>query len=496
MRTISGRLFATVVVMLAVVAAGAGILYSGVARSLYIKEQCRIMEEVYSLLLEQDIAELCKRENRRKKVVDEDELEEQSGSFLEPYENSNLRFRIRDGEFRILYATNKFLQNNSDSLEQEQISTKKAKYEENARAKYEENVGGGRVVLRGIDVEDGETYYVMITQSSYVVNRSTAYARRVLYIVIAVILLLGSICVRILARSIGRPVEDAVRVARKIADKDFSEKLEEHTEYQELNELGKSINEMSGQLQSYIRDLETYNQLLQEDNQRRADLERHRKQFVNNVSHELKTPLAIISGQTELLSISQDARKRQEYCRSAIEEIERMNDMISSMLQIFSVEEGFEHLPMQRMELGETVRAAFEEFAPLFEKKQIRASLSGECECPIQGNPENIRRAVNNYLINAYRYAPAGGTVRVLTGINGKYAIFSVYNDGEQVAAEDVEKIWDSFYQGSRAGRTGEEGTGLGLYIVKSIVAQHGGVCGLENQADGVEFWFGIPLDA
>lgn len=493
MRTISGRLFAVVVVLLAAVSAGVGILYSSVTRSLYIKEQCRIMEEVYNLLLEQDISALCESENRGKTVVGEDELEEQSGSFLEPYENSNLRFRIRDENFHLLYATNKSLETGSEDAGQDEIQRRIAKYEENARAKYEKK--GGRVVLRGAHVQGDDTFYIMITQSSYVVNRSTDYGRRVLFLVIAVILTLGTVCVRILAASIGRPVENAVRVAQKIADKDFSEKLEEHTKYRELNELGESINEMARQIQSYIRDLETYNQLLQEDNQRRAELEHHRKQFVNNVSHELKTPLAIISGQLELLSLSRDEQKRQDYCRSAMEEIERMNDMVSSMLQIFAVEEGLERLPMERMELGRTAEAAFEEFAPLFTRKQIQAEFQKTQDCMICGNPENIRRAVNNFLMNAYRYTPTGGRVKVSVDQNGRYAILSVYNNGGRVAEKDVVRIWDSFYQGSGIGRQSEEGTGLGLYLVKNIVAQHGGVCGLENQEDGVEFWFGIPLE-
>ena len=132
MRTISGRLFIIAVVLLAAVSAGVGILYSGVTRQLYIKEQCRIMEEVYGLLLKEDLAALCEKENQIKSIAGEDEWEEQSGSFLEPYENNNLRFRIRDKEFRLLYASNKTLQSTGDQTEPEQIRRRIARYEENA----------------------------------------------------------------------------------------------------------------------------------------------------------------------------------------------------------------------------------------------------------------------------------------------------------------------------------------------------------------------------
>ena len=493
MKTISGRLIVILVLLLTAVSGGVGVLYSAVTRNFYIHEQCRMLDEVYARLLDEDIPALCETENRIKGMAAEDEWEETTDSLLEPYENNNLRFRIRDEEFKLLYATNKSAQTGVNTLDQEQTQRRIAQYEQNAKAKYENRETGGRVVLRGICVQGDALFYILITQSSFVINRSTAYARSVLFLVIIAFLVFGTVCVHMVAKGIGRPVANAARVARKIADKDFSEKVSETTKYHELNELGESINEMSNQIQSYVRDLETYNRLLQEDNQRRAELEQHRKRFVNNVSHELKTPLAIISGQMELLSMAQDAQKRQQYCDSAMEEVGKMNEMISSMLQTFSVEEGIEELPMERTELGEVAERALQDFMPLFEKKKAKAELARTPDCFVNGNPESLRRAVNNFLMNAYRYAPEGGHVQVSVGQNGKYVILSVYNDGEQIAEKDVSRIWDSFYKGDLIDGKNGGGTGLGLYIVKSIVSQHGGVCGVENREHRVEFWFGIP---
>ena len=493
MKTISGRLLVILVLLLTAVSGGIGILYSSVSRHLYIQEQCRMLNEVYGLLLDEDIPALCEEENRIKGMAAEDEWEESSDSLLEPYENNNLRFRIRDEEFNLLYATNKSEHTSTSSHDPELTEQWIAKYRKDAEAEYEKIKTGGRVVLRGIHEQDGHKFYIMVTQSSGAIDRSTAYARRVLLLVIAVFLIFGTICVHMLAKGIGRSVGNAARVAKKIAEKDFSEKVSETTKYQELNELGESINEMSDQIQSYVRDLETYNRLLQQDNQRRAELEQHRKRFVNNVSHELKTPLAIISGQAEMLSITQDAEKRQQYCDSVTEEVRRMSEMVSSMLQTFSVEEAIEEQPMQPLKLDQIADGAVRDFSALFAKKQVRLELQSLPDCMVKGNPENLRRAVNNFLMNAYRYAPEDSVVRVSVGRNGRYVIFSVYNEGEKVAEEDIDKLWDSFYQGSSVGRRNEGGTGLGLYIVKSIVAQHGGECGLENKEKGVEFWFGIP---
>ncbi|MDO4323907.1 MAG: HAMP domain-containing sensor histidine kinase [Lachnospiraceae bacterium] len=494
MSTISRRLFVQVVLLLALVSGGVGILYSYGTRRLYISEQCKMLEAVYAILLEEDIPELCRNENLMKDEAEEDEWEEISDGLLERYENDNLRFRIRDENFDLLYATNKTSQAQDSSSNPEYNQKKMQRYSEEPEAIYEQNGSGGRVVLRGKHVWEGMTYYIIITESTSLINRSTVYAQKVLLLVVAAFLILGTLSVRIISRGIGRPVEEAARITRKIANKDFSEHVEEKTKYRELNELGDGINMMSQQIQNYIQDLENFNRLLQQDNVRRAELEEHRKRFVNNVSHELKTPLAIISGQVELLPMISDTDKREQYCSSIMEEIRRMSDMINSMLQIFSVEQGLENVPMQSIALEDIARNVLEDFQPLFARKQIHTELKADGRLQVQGNEENIRRAMNNFLMNAYRYAPEKSKVNVSVTENGGYVIYSVYNDGQQIEEKDLKRIWDSFYQGNAISHgSGVQGTGLGLYIVKSIVAQHGGVCGVENKAGGVEFWFGIP---
>ncbi len=494
MSTISRRLFVQIVLLLTLVSGGVGLLYAYGTRSLYISEQCRTLEEVYELLLQEDIPELCMNENRMKDEAGEDEWEELSPGLLEQYENDNLRFRIRDESFELLYATNKTALAKDNNSSPDSNYQKMQRYAEDPEAVYEQNGSGGRVVLRGKHVWEGKTYYIFITESTSLINRSTAYAQKVLLLVLTAFLIFGAILVRILSRGIGKPVEEAARIARKIANKDFSERVEAISKYRELNELGDSINMMSQQIQSYIQDLETFNSCLQQDNVRRTELEQHRKRFVNNVSHELKTPLAIISGQVEFLPMISDAQKREEYCASVMEEIHRMSDMLGSMLQIFSVEQGLEDVPMQRISLGDIARSVLKDFQALFAKKQIQAELTADGTFEAQGNEENIRRAMNNYLMNAYRYAPEKSHVKVSVTESGEYIICSVYNDGQKIEEKDMDKIWDSFYQGNAfSSGCGVQGTGLGLYIVKSIVTQHGGVCGVENKENGVEFWFGIP---
>ena len=494
MKTISGRLFLTLILLLSVITGGAGILYSVTTRNMYLNEQCKAVEQAYEEIRRQNIELLCKSGNQRKERAEEDELKEQSGDGLVPYENDNMRFRIRGERFELLYATSKLAQTNG-SMDPQQREQWMQKYQEDASAVYEDTGETGRVVLRGKCIQHGRTYYIMITESTSLIDRTTQSVKQVLVLVIVLLLIFGAFVVRWLSQSIGRPVANAVRVAGKIANKDFSERLEEKTSYQELDELGGSINEMSSQIQSYIQDLEAYNRMLEQDNERRIELEKHRKQFVNNVSHELKTPLAIISSQAELIPMIRDEGKRQEYCDSVMDETRKMSQMIQSMLQIFAVEQGLEDVPMVPVDLAKAAEETTAEFHGAFEKKRFQVLQEIQKDCVVIGNAENIRRAMSNFLMNAWRYAPEYGKINISVKKEKGNAVFTVYNQGQPIEEKDRNRIWDSFYQGSSSeAGSHQEGTGLGLYIVKSIVSQHGGLCSVENKEGGVEFGFHIPL--
>lgn len=495
MKSISSRLFASLVLVLVLIAGGAGAIYSTAARMMYLNDQCRTLEQAYAKIQEQDLAVLCQNANQRKEQAEEDELKEQDGTGLMIYENENLRFRIRDENFELLYATGKQARPKESRQDTKQLAKLMENYQENARAQYEAAGETGRVILRGKCSQDGKTYYIMITESTSLIDRSTHSVQQVLMLVLFLLLIFGALIAHYLAQGIGRPIANAVRIADKIAHQDFSEQMEEKTSYREFDELGGSINQMSRQIQDSIQELTAYNQMLECENERRIRLEKHRKQFVDNVSHELKTPLAIISSQAELIPMIKDEAKRQEYCDSVMEETRKMSQMIQSMLQIFAVEQGLEDIQMEQVDVSKEAEQVAETFEAAFKKKQFQVELELQNGCLINGNAENIRRAMSNFLMNAWRYAPEYSKIRIAVQKEKGDAVFTVYNEGTPITEAEQDKIWDSFYQGSISDQENQqEGTGLGLYIVKSIISQHDGSCSVENKEKGVEFAFRIPL--
>ncbi|HIR27388.1 MAG TPA: HAMP domain-containing histidine kinase [Candidatus Choladousia intestinigallinarum] len=495
MKTIRVKLFFSVILLLTVAVCGIGLLYTVCNRELYIAGQCDYVDEAYQELVKQDLEELCRIGNQQKEVAAEEENPPAADRFLEGYENENLRFRIRDSSFSLLYDTYKSAAAREENYTQEEKNFRIKRYQENDTASYEKVNGNGRIMLRSRVEQNGKTYYVMILESTLLIDESISYANRVLVLVLLLFISIGGLAVNFLAKRISRPVTEVSRIARMIAGQDFSERASVKTGYRELDELGTSVNLMSSQLQKSIEDMKNYNEMLQKEIARRTELENHRKQFVNNVSHELKTPLAIISSQMEMIPLIRDEKKRQEYCGSVVEEVNRMNQMLHSMLTIFSAEQGIEDMAMEEVNVSRIAAKELEDFGPLFARRKLILSAEIQKERKAWGNGELLRRAVDNYLMNASRHTVSGGSVQVSLSQEGEKLRFSVYNDGEKISLKDQSKIWDSFYQGSVLdGKSQGEGTGLGLYIVKSVVAQHDGRCGVENREKGVEFWFEIPV--
>ena len=252
----------------------------------------------------------------------------------------------------------------------------------------------------------------MILESTLLIDESISYANKILILVLLLFISIGGLAVNFLAKRISRPVTEVSRIARMIAGQDFSERASVKSGYRELDELGKSVNLMSSQLQEAIQDMKSYNERLQKEIDRRTELENHRKQFVNNVSHELKTPLAIISSQMEMIPLIRDEKKRQEYCNSVVEEVKRMNQMLHSMLTIFSAEQGIEDMEMDKVDFSRLVEKELEDFEPLFARRKLRLSSEIEDGRTVWGNEELLRRAADNYLMNASRHTVSGGRIQ------------------------------------------------------------------------------------
>lgn len=248
-----------------------------------------------------------------------------------------------------------------------------------------------------------------------------------------------------------------------------------------IHELKKDINQLNTAL-DYAR-----------------DAEENRRLMVSNITHELKTPLAVIHGYAEGLKEGIAADKRDHYLDVILEEAQRMDGMVLEMLDLSRLEAGKVRLATDRFSLLALTKRVVDKMSLLVEEKELTVEYARVQDCDITADEGRIAQAVTNLVSNAIKYSPRGGTVSVSVTREKNQAMFSIENQSEPLSEEALAKIWDSFYRTDKS-RT-EKGTGLGLPITKAIIELHGGTCHVSNTTvcqdgntiTGVEFKFYLP---
>lgn len=428
-------------------------------------------------------------------IKENDEENEQITNYFTAYEEENFKFIIADSEFQPLYYTDPPRKEKVESKVYRLIEKRASQFKEEGESEVEIRDREGeirKISLSGAVNQNGKKYYVYISEMTYIAEKNVSYAKSLLLMSLAVAVIIGSIIFYFLAKKITEPIVEIDKVANAVAAKDFKIKARENMPYLELERLAKSINVMSSQIQEYIEKLENYNKALVKENEFKTEMEAMRKQFVNNVSHELKTPLTVISSQVEMLSYIKEDSEKEYYYNSIIEEVNEMSEMISSMLTIFSMEHGLEKMELTSVNLSKIVSKMMERYEIMLHQKGINCEKQIEEDMFVLANEKYIGQVITNYIMNAYKHTKQDKCIKISVTSNDNMVEVCVYNDGENIRQEEMDKIWNSFYQGT--GKSKEEGqfrgTGLGLYIVKNIIKFHNGQCGIRNKDHGVEFYF------
>lgn len=459
--------------LLAVVG-GAILFYLFFAEDYYVLRKGKVMNTAFESIRQFDLAYL---QPENEQVIQA--LEEESFSVL-----------ICDETFQIVYSSK--ISDDKTAVE-EQVVGQKTRYLADAEASYEEELTGKPISLYGLITQNDQDFYVYITEYTRIMRRAIAYVNNFLADVLLLLMVLGSIFAYFLAGWIVRPVLDIQKVANKMAQNDFSVRIADKQPKNEVGELAGDINRMAEKIQRNVNDLNNYNYLLLRQNRDMAEFEEMRKKLVSNITHQLKTPLAIISSQVELLQYEYDASKKEYYFSSIMEEIDKMSVLISSILQKSRLEHQIQNSVLRRTDLSALMRKLLPKYENWFSAGKIWFSSQIEPDCIAWVDELQIEQAVNNYMMNAKRHTKAGGEVKLLLEAQEEDCCISVYNDGACLPAEEMKRIWIDFYQSGKQRADSNTEIGLGLYIVQDIMHQHKGSCGVLNRENGVEFWLKIP---
>lgn len=339
----------------------------------------------------------------------------------------------------------------------------------------------------------GETISVEMFLPTASIENSVRFFTNSNAIISLLIIIVGIIISTRIAKSITRPIEKVEKISYNLANLEFDEYILEESSTKEVESLAKSINQMSKELKSKIEDLNHANEKLQKDVEYQMQLEQMHREFIANVSHEMKTPLAILQFYCENLKCDIDGIDKEYYYNTIIEEVNRMDEMVKSVLEISAIENGFSKMHLEEMNFSEAVEQVVERMEPLLAEFKIKIEI--EKELTVLGDVEYLGQAMKNYITNAVSHTREGGEIYILLARDEEFAKFQVYNEGKPIQQDQIEHIWKSFYKLDKSRvREANTNVGLGLYIVKSIVENHNGLYGVVNENKGVTFEFKIPL--
>lgn len=348
------------------------------------------------------------------------------------------------------------------------------------------------LMMRG---ELGGGYFFLIQSPVESIQGSVAVANRFLIVVGSIAAVICMALVWLFSRRLTNPLRELADISEKMAELNFEAKYTSGGE-DEIGVLGENFNRMSEKLEQSISELKSANNRLMQDLEQRDKLEQMRNEFLGNVSHELKTPIALIQGYAEGLKegIDSDAESREFYCDVIIDEVGKMNHMVRNLLTLNQLEFGDEEIQFERFDLTELVFGVLQSMELFAEQTQAKVQFLQKEPVYVWADEYKVEQVVRNYVGNAFHHVSGEMVIEVKIERDGDVARTTVFNTGSAIPEEDLSHIWEKFYKVDKAHTREYGGNGIGLSIVKAVMESLHQKYGVENYDNGVAFWFELGI--
>ncbi|MCI9176759.1 MAG: HAMP domain-containing histidine kinase [Lachnospiraceae bacterium] len=344
------------------------------------------------------------------------------------------------------------------------------------------------LVLCG-NLADGNSLLMRTALES--IKESVEIANQFLAYVGVTAVILCAVIIYAVTRRITNPILQLAEISSRMTNLDFDAKFQSRGK-NEIDILGEHMNQLSETLEQTISELKSANNELKIDIERKTEIDEMRKEFISNVSHELKTPIALIQGYAEGLQecINDDADSREFYCDVIMDEADKMNQLVKNLLTLNQLESGSEQVVFERFDLMEVIFGVVNATAILREQSGIALKVYGIGPRYVWADEFKTEQVLTNYISNAIHYALGEKRIEIFVRPNTETVRVEVFNTGNPIPEEELEHIWDKFYKVDKARTREYGGNGIGLSIVKAIMDSFHRECGVENAENGVKFWF------
>ena len=413
--------------------------------------------------------------------------------------NNDFDIIIKTGENITIYSTNKDYIGVYKEFGQMAPSSKNEHYiveEENYTIKNVKDTSTGiSYILLAGRLDNGYLLYIRLPITS--IRESVKISNRFLYLIAIFVIIIGGIIVSYISRKFTKPIKELNDIAKKMSNMDFGHKYKETNQGDEIDELGKSINLMSSKLETTITQLKTTNRELEKDLEEKAKIDKMRRSFISDVSHELKTPIALIQGYSEglLENVNKDEESRRFYAEVILDETNKMDRLVKQLLELMKIENEMRTFDNKEFDILELEKEIIRKTSVMIEEKQARIEFNSEEKINVMADDFYIDQVVTNYLTNAIKHVEeVNGEkyIRIENEIKEDKVRVKVFNTGKQIDEENLDRIWNRFYKADESRNREDGGTGIGLALVKAIMNNYGNDFGVVNKENGVEFYFEI----
>lgn len=372
-----------------------------------------------------------------------------------------------------------------DSLENPEIyDTKKSQINY-----YEGNI----IVYERIE-KNGENLYIYTIASLKSISEAANIMKKYYPYLIGFAGIIILIISFIYSKIVAKPLIEINKVASKMANLDFEIKSEVKSD-DEIGNLSESLNRLSTNLNNTMTKLTFANEKLKEDIEKEKKQEQIRKEFVANVSHELKTPLGVIKGFAEGIKDGIFENKKEYYLDIILDEVDGMNELVLEMLDLSKLESGSIDMKIREFDIGNMLDEYSMKMIAAINEKNINLNILKEIQSNLViGDKKRIAQVVENLISNAIRYTQTNGKINIFIRIDeeNKKIKIVIENSCRQIEEAELEKIWDRFYKTDKSRNRLDNGTGIGLSIVKKILELHKSEFGVKTIENGIEFYFDL----
>lgn len=417
---------------------------------------------------------------------------------------NNYEIMIKNGE-GVVYCSDKSLGTNFV-----QMSKMAGKYTNNDKGIIELR---DKMIIRSIDdITNNSSYLFLVAELDngyglYIripvafIHESVEISNRFLYTMAFFVIIISAIIVSFVSKRFTKPIVELNNIAKKMSNLDFSDKYQETDSDDEINDLGKSINIMSDKLEKTINRLRTSNLELERDIEEKSKIDEMRKSFISDVSHELKTPIALIQGYSEglLENVNKDEESRKFYAEVIQDEASKMDKLVKQLLELMKLEYGEHKFNDKIFNVVDLEKEVIKRCDVLIKEKNINIEFQGKEKIEVYADDFYIEQVITNYITNAIKYVKEVNgekNIRIenMVDTENKFVRITVFNTGDNIKEEDSQRIWNRFYKADKSRNREDGSTGIGLSVVKAIMNNYKQKYGFENKLDGVEFYFDLEL--